>query len=145
MEDFRDPMHQSDASINFDEIDKDLQGLLDDSPNTTFPQYHIYTYHALNQISEKDAKSPEYTSSKPSDLKTITFNQSLLSSSSTSFKQLKRDSKSQSTLIDNRKKLKLKKTDNTLKNRNVIITRYVLQDQEQAHLLDLVIYDILAK
>ncbi|GBB86229.1 hypothetical protein RclHR1_12670002 [Rhizophagus clarus] len=78
--------------------------------------------------------------------KTVTFNQSLLSPSSTPYKQqLKRNSKPQSTPIDNGKKLKQKETDKNLKNGNVIITRYCLQGEEQAQLLDLVIYDILAK
>ncbi|GBB92109.1 hypothetical protein RclHR1_25200002 [Rhizophagus clarus] len=91
-------------------------------------------------------KSPEYTPSKPSGSKTVTFDQSILSPPSTPYKQqLKRDSKPQSTPIDNGKKLKQKETDNTLKNGNVIITGYIPQDQEQAQLLDLVVYDILAK
>ncbi|GBB89650.1 hypothetical protein RclHR1_16400002 [Rhizophagus clarus] len=76
------------------------------------------------------AESSEYTPSKPSNLRTVTFNQSLLSLPSTPFKQLKRDFKSQSTPIDNGKKLKQKETDNTFKNRNVIITRYCPQDQK---------------
>ncbi|GBB93130.1 hypothetical protein RclHR1_21140001 [Rhizophagus clarus] len=91
-------------------------------------------------------KSPEYTPLKPSGSRTVTFNQSLLSPFSTPYKQqLKRDSKPQTTPIDNRKKLKQNETDNKLKNGNVIITRYISQDQEQAQLLDLVVYDILAK
>ncbi|GBB97575.1 hypothetical protein RclHR1_03000018 [Rhizophagus clarus] len=89
---------------------------------------------------------PEYTPSKPSGSRTVTFKQSILSPPSTPYKQqLKRDSKPQSTPIDNGKKLKQKATDNTLKNGNVIITGYIPQDQEQAQLLDLVVYDILAK
>ncbi|GBB84012.1 hypothetical protein RclHR1_10650012 [Rhizophagus clarus] len=92
------------------------------------------------------AESPEYTPSKPSGSRTVTFNQSILSPPSTPYKQqLKRDSKPQSTPIDNGKKLKQKETDNTLKNGNVIITGYIPQDQEQAQLLDLVVYDIPAK
>ncbi|GBB95145.1 hypothetical protein RclHR1_24890001 [Rhizophagus clarus] len=75
----------------------------------------------------------------------VTFNQSLLSPSFTPFKQLKRDSKLQSIPIDNEKKLKQKETDNTLKNENVIITRYCPQGEEHAQLLDLVVYNILAK
>ncbi|GBB84359.1 hypothetical protein RclHR1_10980011 [Rhizophagus clarus] len=91
-------------------------------------------------------ESPEYTPSKPSGSRMVTFNQSLLSPSSTPYKQqLKRDSKPQSTLIDNGKKLKQKETDNMLKNGNVIITEYIPQDQEQAQLLDLVVYNIPAK
>ncbi|GBB87743.1 hypothetical protein RclHR1_14220002 [Rhizophagus clarus] len=91
-------------------------------------------------------KSPEYTPFKPSGSRTVTFNQSTLSPPSTPYKQqLKRDSKPQSTLIDNGKKLKQKETDNTLKNGNVIITGYIPQDQEQAQLLDLVVYDIPVK
>ncbi|GBB95356.1 hypothetical protein RclHR1_25140003 [Rhizophagus clarus] len=91
-------------------------------------------------------ESPEYTPSKPSGSKTVTFNQSTLSPPFTPYKQqLKRDSKPQSTPIDNGKKLKQKETDNTLKNGNVIITGYIPQDQEQAQILDLVVYDILAK
>ncbi|GBC08184.1 hypothetical protein RclHR1_07950011 [Rhizophagus clarus] len=91
-------------------------------------------------------ESPEYTLSKPSGSRTVTFNQSTLSPPSTPYKQqLKRDSKPQSTPIDNRKKLKQKETNNTLKNGNVIITGYIPQDQEQAQILDLVVYDILAK
>ena len=46
---------------------------------------------------------------------------------------------------NNRKKLKQKETDNSLKNKNIIITRYYPQEKEQAQLLDLIIYDILAK
>ncbi|GBC05038.1 hypothetical protein RclHR1_00600001 [Rhizophagus clarus] len=92
------------------------------------------------------AKSPEFTPSKPSGLRTVTFNQSILSPPSTPYKQqLKRDSKPQSTPIDNGKKVKQKETDNNLKNGNVIITGYIPQDQEQAQLLDLVVYDIPAK
>ncbi|GBC07707.1 hypothetical protein RclHR1_07640005 [Rhizophagus clarus] len=34
IEDLRNPMHQSDVSMNFDEIDEDLQRLLDDTPGT---------------------------------------------------------------------------------------------------------------
>ncbi|GBC09742.1 hypothetical protein RclHR1_09080005 [Rhizophagus clarus] len=91
-------------------------------------------------------ESLEYTLSKLSGSRTVTFNQSLLSPPSTPYKQqLKQDSKPQSTPIDNGKKLKQKETDNTLKNENVIITGYIPQDQEQAQLLDLVVYDILAK
>ncbi|GBC04373.1 hypothetical protein RclHR1_05650001 [Rhizophagus clarus] len=91
-------------------------------------------------------ESPEYTPSKPSGSRMVTFNQSTLSSPSTPYKlQLKRDSKPQSTPIDNGKKLKQKETDNTLKNGNVIITGYIPQDQEQAQLLDLVVYDIPVK
>ncbi|GBC10117.1 hypothetical protein RclHR1_09350004 [Rhizophagus clarus] len=58
---------------------------------------------------------------------------------------LLRDSIPHSTPIDNGKKLKQKETDNNLKNGNVIITGYIPQDQEQAQLLDLVVYNILAK
>ncbi|GBB97803.1 hypothetical protein RclHR1_30700001 [Rhizophagus clarus] len=91
-------------------------------------------------------ESPEYTPFKPSGSRTVTFNQSLLSPPSTPYKQqLKRDSKPQSTLVNNGKKLKQKETDNTLKNRNVIITDYLPQNQEQAHLLNLIVYDIPAK
>ncbi|GBC03397.1 hypothetical protein RclHR1_00510028 [Rhizophagus clarus] len=76
-------------------------------------------------------ESPEYTFSKPSGSRTVTFNQSILFPLSTPYKQqLKRDSKPQSTLIDNEKKLKQKETDNLLKNGNVIITGYIPQDQE---------------
>ncbi|GBB86225.1 hypothetical protein RclHR1_12660005 [Rhizophagus clarus] len=75
----------------------------------------------------------------------VTFNQSSLSSPSTSFKQLKRDFKPQLTPINNEKKLKQKETDNTYKNENIIIISYCLQEEEQAQLLDLIVYDILAK
>ncbi|GBC02134.1 hypothetical protein RclHR1_04470013 [Rhizophagus clarus] len=54
-------------------------------------------------------ESLEYTPSKPSGSRTVTFNQ------------------------NNGKKLKQKETDNTLKNGNVIITGYFPQDQEQVH------------
>ncbi|GBB87597.1 hypothetical protein RclHR1_14070004 [Rhizophagus clarus] len=92
------------------------------------------------------AESPEYTPSKPSGLRTVTFNQNILSPPSTPYKQqLKRDSIPHSTPIDNGKKLKQKETNNSLKNGNVIITGYIPQDQEQAQLLDLVVYDIPAK
>ncbi|GBB98228.1 hypothetical protein RclHR1_31760001 [Rhizophagus clarus] len=91
-------------------------------------------------------ESPEYTPSKPSGSRTVTFNQSILSPLSTPYKkQLKRDSKPQSTPIDNRKKIKQNEIDNSLKNGNVIITGYIPQDHEQAQLLDLVVYDIPAK
>ncbi|GBB89467.1 hypothetical protein RclHR1_16160003 [Rhizophagus clarus] len=95
----------------------------------------LQTPSGLNEkvVPTFSAESPEYTSSKPSGSRTVTFNQSLLSSPSTPYKQqLKRDSKPQSTPIDNGKKLKQKETDNTLKNGNVIITGYIPQDQEQA-------------
>ncbi|GES75423.1 hypothetical protein RCL_jg8966.t1 [Rhizophagus clarus] len=92
MKDLGDPIHQSDTSMNYNEIDKNLQGLLDDSPGTTLP----WPMHHHNQIPEK--------------------------------KQLKQDSKSQSTPIDNRKKLKQKETDKSFKNGNVIITEYFPQD-----------------
>ncbi|GBB97864.1 hypothetical protein RclHR1_30940001 [Rhizophagus clarus] len=76
-------------------------------------------------------ESPEYTPSKPSGSRMVTFNQSTLSPPSTPYKQqLKRDSQPQSTPIDNGKKLKQKETDNNLKNGNVIITGYIPQDQE---------------
>ncbi|GBB97676.1 hypothetical protein RclHR1_30340001 [Rhizophagus clarus] len=76
-------------------------------------------------------ESSEYTPSKPSGLRTVTFNQSLLSPSFTPYKQqLKRDSKPQSTPVDNGKKLKQNETDNNLKNGNVIIIGYVPQDHE---------------
>ncbi|GBB87909.1 hypothetical protein RclHR1_01440024 [Rhizophagus clarus] len=91
-------------------------------------------------------ESPEYTPSKPSGSRTVTFDQSILSPPATPYKQqLKQDSKPQSTPIDNGKKLKQKETDKVLKNGNVIITRYIPQDQEQAQLLDLVVYDIPTK
>ncbi|GBC02815.1 hypothetical protein RclHR1_04830013 [Rhizophagus clarus] len=87
----------------------------------------------------------EYTLSRPSGSKTITFNQNLFFQSSIPFKQLKQNSKLQSTLINNRKKLKLKETDNFFKNGNIIITRYYSQGDKQAQLLNLVVYDILVK
>ncbi|GBC09670.1 hypothetical protein RclHR1_09030002 [Rhizophagus clarus] len=92
-------------------------------------------------------ESSEYTPSKPSGSRTVTFNQSLLSPPSTSYykQQLKQNSKSKLTSINNGKKLKQKVTDNSLKNGNVIITGYYLQGKKQAQLLDLVVYDILAK
>ncbi|GBC07632.1 hypothetical protein RclHR1_00760002 [Rhizophagus clarus] len=108
----------------------------------------LQTPSGLNEqtVPTFSAESPEYTPSKPSGSRTVTFNQSILSPPSTPYKQqLKRDSKPQSTPIDNGKKLKQKETDNKLKNGNVIITGYIPQDQEQAQLLDLVVYDILAK
>ncbi|GBB92881.1 hypothetical protein RclHR1_20710005 [Rhizophagus clarus] len=99
-----------------------------------------------NIVPTFSAESPEFTPSKPSGSRTVTFNQSILSPPSTPYKQqLKRDSKPQSTPIDNGKKLKQKETDKKLKNGNVIITGYIPQDQEQAQLLDLVVYDIPAK
>ncbi|GBB86813.1 hypothetical protein RclHR1_13240004 [Rhizophagus clarus] len=139
-EDLGDPMHQSDASMNFNVFDTNLIGSLDDVDELlATPSRNITPIPVITE-------SSKYTPSKPSDSRTVTFNQSLLSPPSTPYKQqLKRDSKSQSTLVDNEKKLKQKETDNTLKNRNVIITGYLPQDQEQAHLLDLVVYDILAK
>ncbi|GBB96269.1 hypothetical protein RclHR1_27100001 [Rhizophagus clarus] len=71
-------------------------------------------------------ESPEYTPSKPSGSRMVTFNQSLLSSPSTPYKQqLKRDSKPQLMPVDNGKKIKQKETNNTLKNGNVIITGYL--------------------
>ncbi|GBB86358.1 hypothetical protein RclHR1_12790003 [Rhizophagus clarus] len=60
------------------------------------------------------AESPEYTPSKPSGSRTVTFNQSILSPPSTPYKQqLKRDSIPHSTPIDNGKKLKQKETNNS--------------------------------
>ncbi|GBC06411.1 hypothetical protein RclHR1_06800015 [Rhizophagus clarus] len=170
-----DPMHQSDMSINVNMIDEDLKSLLDDESgaipsrnNTPLPvtfltksqknsakkkackerqKLQLQTPSGLDEqvASTFNTESPKYTPSKPSGLRTVTFNQSLLSLPFTPFKQLKQDSRPQSTPIDNGKKLKQKETDNTLKNENVIITRYCSQDQKQAQLLDLVVYDILAK
>ncbi|GBB86206.1 hypothetical protein RclHR1_12640006 [Rhizophagus clarus] len=96
-------------------------------------------------VSTFSTESPEYMPFKPSGSRTVTFNQSLLSSPFTLFKLLKQDSKSQLMPINNGKKLKQKETDNTFKNSNIIITRYYPQEKEQAQLLDLIIYDILAK
>ncbi|GBB92976.1 hypothetical protein RclHR1_20940002 [Rhizophagus clarus] len=175
MKNLGDPMHQSDMSINIDMIDEDLKGLLDDESDTTPPynvtpipvtlltksqkksakkkvrkekqKLQLQTFSGLDKhiVFTFSIESSEYTPSKPSGSRTVTFNQSLLSPPSIFFKQLKQDFKSQSTPINNGKKLKQKETDNTLKNRNVIITRYCPQDQEQAQLLDLIVYDILAK
>ncbi|GBB97068.1 hypothetical protein RclHR1_29070001 [Rhizophagus clarus] len=154
------PMHQSDTSMNFDvsdtnsvrslaDVDDELLATL--SRNIT--PIHVTPLTKSQKRSAKkkalptfSAESPEYTPSKPSGSRTVTFNQSILSPPSTPYKQqLKRDSKPQSTPIDNGKKLKQKETNNSLKNGNVIITGYIPQDQEQAQLLDLVVYDILAK
>ncbi|GBB99825.1 hypothetical protein RclHR1_03650001 [Rhizophagus clarus] len=142
MKDLGDPMHQSDTSMNFDKRSakkktcKERQKLQLQTPSGLDEQV-VPTF---------STESPKYTSSKSSGSRTVTFNQSVLSPPSTLYKQqLKRDSKSQSTPIDNGKKLKQKEIDNTLKNRNVIITRYCSQGEEQAQLLDLVVYDIPAK
>ncbi|GBC10007.1 hypothetical protein RclHR1_09270012 [Rhizophagus clarus] len=176
MKNLRDPMYQSDTSIVFDVLDISLIGSLEDkilvippcniTPIPVTPLTKSQKKGAKKKAHKEKQKlqlqtpsgpdehvvptfsieSLEYTPSKPSGSRTITFNQSLLSPPSTLYKQqLKRDSKPQSTHVDNGKKLKQKETDNTLKNRNVIITGYIPQDQEQAQLLDLVIYDILAK
>ncbi|GBB95797.1 hypothetical protein RclHR1_26130001 [Rhizophagus clarus] len=151
MEIIGDPMHQSDMSINVDEIDEDLHRLLDDSPGVTLPHNVIIPIpvtpltKSQKRSAKKKAQSSEYTPSKPSCSRTVTFNKSLLSPPFTPFKQLKQDFKPQSTPINNGKKLKQNETDNTLKNGNVIITIYIPQDQKQAHLLDLVVYDIPAK
>ncbi|GBC10413.1 hypothetical protein RclHR1_09600008 [Rhizophagus clarus] len=84
-------------------------------------------------VSTFSTESPEYTPSKPSGFRTVTFNQSLLSPSSTLYKQqLKRNSKPQSMPVNNGKKLKQKEADNTLKNGNIIITGYCPQGEEQA-------------
>ncbi|GBC03623.1 hypothetical protein RclHR1_05210013 [Rhizophagus clarus] len=120
IEDLRDPMHQSDASINFDVFDTNLIGSLDDVDDllATLPR-------------NITPKSSEYTPSRPFGSRTVTFNQSLLSSPFTPYKQqLKQDSKPQSMSVDNGKKLKQNETDNNLKNGNVIITGYVPQDYE---------------
>ncbi|GBB97622.1 hypothetical protein RclHR1_30190001 [Rhizophagus clarus] len=137
MENLEDPIHQSDASINFDVLDSNSIGSLDDELLATLSRN-------LTPIPVTPLTKSQKRSAKK---KALTFNQSLLSPPSTPYKQqLKRDSKPQSTPIDNGKKLKQKETDNnTLKNGNIIITRYFSQDQEQAYLLDLVVYDILAK
>ncbi|GBB91314.1 hypothetical protein RclHR1_18500003 [Rhizophagus clarus] len=176
MEDLGDPMHQSDASMNFDVFDTKSIGSLDDELLATPPRnitpipvtpltksqkrsakkkarkekqkLQLQTPSELDEhvVPTFSTESPEYTPSKPSGSRTVTLNKSTLSPPSTPYKQqLKRDSKPQSTPIDNGKKLKQKETDNNLKNGNVIITRYISQDQEQAQLLDLVVYDILAK
>ncbi|GBB88562.1 hypothetical protein RclHR1_01510013 [Rhizophagus clarus] len=154
--DLGDPMYQSDASMNFDMLDADYIRSLDDSSGTILLRNvtPIFVTH-LTKSQKRSAKkrtrkekqklqlqtpsgldeqvvptfsieSPEYTPSKPSGSKTVTFNTSLFTSPFTPFKlQLKRDSKPQSTPNNNGKKLKQKETDNMLKNRNVIITRYV--------------------
>ncbi|GBB89481.1 hypothetical protein RclHR1_16180007 [Rhizophagus clarus] len=176
MEDLGDPMHQSDASINVEVLNTNSIGSLDDEILATPPRnitpipvtpltksqkrsakkkackerqkLQLQTPSGLDEhvVPTFSKESPEYTPSKPSGSRTVTFNQSLLSPPSTPYKQqLKRDSKPQSTPIDNGKKLKQKETDNTLKNGNVIITEYIPQDQEQAQLLDVVVYDIPAK
>ncbi|GBC08472.1 hypothetical protein RclHR1_08140001 [Rhizophagus clarus] len=143
-------MHQSNASMNFDVLDTNSIGSLDDELLIT-PSHSTTLIPTPSGLDEQvvptfSTKSPEYTPSKPSGSRTVTFNQSLLFPPSTPHKQqLKQDSKSQSMPVDNRKKLKQKETDNTLKNGNIIITGYILQDQEQAQLLDLVVYNILAK
>ncbi|GBB95360.1 hypothetical protein RclHR1_25160002 [Rhizophagus clarus] len=147
MEDLRDPMHQSDMSINVDVLDTNSIGSFDDEILAT-PHLQLQTPSKLDEqvVSTFSTESSEYTPSKPSGSRTVTFNQSTLSPPSTPYKQqLKRNSKPQSMPINNGKKLKQKETDNTLRNGNVIITRYVPQDQEQAQMLDLVVYDILAK
>ncbi|GBB95564.1 hypothetical protein RclHR1_25650003 [Rhizophagus clarus] len=124
-------------SINIDMIDEDLKGLLDDKLSATLlrnntslsvilltksqkrsakkkvckerQKLHLQTPSRLDEqvVPTFSAESPEYTPSKPSGSRTITFNQSLLSPPSTPYKQqLKRDFKLQSTLINNGKKLK---------------------------------------
>ncbi|GBC02911.1 hypothetical protein RclHR1_04890022 [Rhizophagus clarus] len=176
MEDLGDPMHQSDMLMNFDVLDTKSIGSLDNKllvtpPHNTTPvpvtpltksqkrsakkkackekqKLQLQTPSELDEhvVPTFSTGSPEYTSSKPSGSRTVTFNQSTLSPSSTPYKQqLKRDFKPQSTPINNGKKLKQKETDNNLKNGNVIITGYIPQDQEQVQLLDLIVYDILAK
>ncbi|GBC00095.1 hypothetical protein RclHR1_37440001 [Rhizophagus clarus] len=169
-------MHQSDMSINVDMLDTNSIGSFDDEILATPPRNITpVPVTPLTKSQKRSAKkkarkekqklqlqtpsqpdeqavptfsteSSEYTLSKPSSSRTVTFNQSTLSSPSILCKQqLKRDSKPQSTPIDNGKKLKQKETDNTLRNGNIIITGYVPQDQEQAQMLDLVVYDIPAK
>ncbi|GBC07390.1 hypothetical protein RclHR1_07430002 [Rhizophagus clarus] len=175
MKDLGDPIYQSDTLMNFDEIDEELQELLNNSLGiiplhniTSLPvtpltkskkrsvkkkvhkerqQLQLQTLSRLDKqiVFTFNTESPEYTPSKPFGSRIVTFNQSLLSPPSTPFKQLKRDSKPQSMLTNNRKKLKQKKTDKSFKNDNIIITGYCLQDQKQAQLLDLVVYDIPAK
>ncbi|GBB98933.1 hypothetical protein RclHR1_33690002 [Rhizophagus clarus] len=148
-------MHQSDTSMNVDVLDTNSIGSLDNADDilvstpprnvTSIPvtpltksqkrsakkkarkvKKKVLQLQTPSGLDEKivptfSAESPEYTPSKPSGSRTVTFNQ------------------------NNGKKLKQKETDNNLKNGNVIITRYIPQDQEQAQLLDLVVYDILAK
>ncbi|GBB97805.1 hypothetical protein RclHR1_30720001 [Rhizophagus clarus] len=161
MEILGDPIHQSDMSINVDEIDEDLKELLDDESDVTPSRNNTpLSVTSLTKSQQRNAKkkvckekkkmlqlqtpsgldekivptfsteSPEYTSSKLSDSRIVTFNQSLLSPPFTPFKQLKLYSKPQSMPINNRKKLKQKETDNTLKNENVIITSYCPQGEE---------------
>ncbi|GBB88309.1 hypothetical protein RclHR1_14880003 [Rhizophagus clarus] len=137
MEDLGDPMHQSDTSINFDVLDTNSIGSLEDDILITLPhnitpvpvmlltksqkqsakkmarkekqKLQLQTPSGLNEqvVPTFSTESSEYTLFKPSDSRTVTFNQSLLSPPSTSYKQqLKRDSKPQLTLIDNGTKLK---------------------------------------
>ncbi|GBB91508.1 hypothetical protein RclHR1_18830008 [Rhizophagus clarus] len=176
MKNLGDPMYQSDVSMNFDVLDTNSIGSLDDELLATPPRnvtpipvtsltksqkrstkkkarkekqkLQLQTPSGLDEqvVPTFSKESPEYIPSKPSSSRMITFNQSLLSPPSTPYKQqLKRDSKPQSTSIDNGKKLKQKETDNSLKNGNVIITGYYPQGEEQVRLLNLVMYDILAK
>ncbi|GBC06184.1 hypothetical protein RclHR1_06670024 [Rhizophagus clarus] len=120
MEILGDSMHQSDMSINVNEIDENLKGLLDDESGT-IPLYNntplpvtlltksqkrsakkkackkkkkVLQLQIPSGLDEKvvfifNAESSEYTPSKPSDSRTITFNQSLLSPPFTFFEQLK--------------------------------------------------------
>ncbi|GBB99958.1 hypothetical protein RclHR1_36990001 [Rhizophagus clarus] len=120
-----------------------LQGLLDNNPGATPPRN--VTPILVMPLTKSQKRSAKKKVRKEKKTMTVTFNQSLLSPPSTPFKQLKQNSQSQSTPIDNGKKLKQKKTDKTFKNSNVIITEYCPQGEEQAQLLDLVVYDILAK
>ncbi|GBC00671.1 hypothetical protein RclHR1_39350001 [Rhizophagus clarus] len=111
------PALKSPPSDRFHDVIVDfISGLIKRNPETLFGSLLHSDPGAID-----DKESPEYTPSRPSGSRTVTFNQ------------------------NNGKKLKQKETNNTLKNGNVIITGYIPQDQEQAQILDLVVYDILAK
>ncbi|GBC05633.1 hypothetical protein RclHR1_06330003 [Rhizophagus clarus] len=110
-------MHQSDASMNFDVLDTKLIGSLDDkllatpphniTPIPVMPLTKSQKRSAKKKARKEEQKlqlqtpsgldehivptfstgSPEYTPSKPSGSRTVTFNQSTLSPPSTPYKQ----------------------------------------------------------
>ncbi|GBB88774.1 hypothetical protein RclHR1_15380002 [Rhizophagus clarus] len=61
MKDLGNPMHQSDTSMNFDEINEDLQELLDDNPSIT-PSRSItpISVTPLTKSQKRSAKKKAY-------------------------------------------------------------------------------------
>ncbi|GBB91179.1 hypothetical protein RclHR1_18320002 [Rhizophagus clarus] len=149
MEDLEDPMYQSDASMNFDVFNTNSIGSLDDSSGATPLRNVIPIPVPVTSLTKSQKRSAKKKARKEKQKLQLQTPSGLDEQVVPTFSTESPEYTPLSLLVQGRQwkevKTELKETDNYLKNGNVIITRYYPQGEEQAQLLDLVIYDILAK